>query len=282
MAALKVVEQYKIKKDYWMAAPILQGKFSLGKFSTSEDGDNIQVSLPADFCTLDKFAKLKESCTENKVTQTASTRLDNKALKDSINAMNDLMVNEDASLVASVSEDYVNKLLATAYDAGLLTQTLAEAGVALGPNKIFLRMDKKGATGTLIMDVIYKPTKVERVLIGSREVRFPLVLELALSIEKQDENPVIIVKSVDVDISDETIIQGRPQQNIQSTVKDIPRFQGKVAKAIREKIVVLRGKQLIELKYPELKGLSLDKVDFMSDGNGRMNAIIRIQDILED
>ena len=41
-------------------------------------------------------------------------------------------------------------------------------------------------------------------------------------------------------------------------------------------------KDLIELRYPELKGLGLDKVDFLSDGNGRMNAIMRLEDLLAE
>lgn len=281
LAALKVIEQYKIKKDYWLAAPVLHGKLSLGKFSTTGEGD-IQLSLPGDFCTVDKFSKFKENCVNSKVTQTSASRLDHRAVKESMNAMNEIMANEDASIVASVSEDYVNKLLATAYDAGLLKSSLDEAGVTLGPNKITMRMDKKGDTATLLMDVVYKPTKMERILTGSKEIRFPLVIDLSVTIEKQDENPVIFVKVVDIDTSDETIINGRPDQKILSTVKDIPRFQGKVAKSIRERISSLRHKVFVELAYPELKGMDLDKVDFLSDGNGRMNAIVRLDDILEE
>lgn len=281
-SALKVIEQYKIKKDYWLAAPVFQGKFSIGKFVTSEEGNNIQVNVPADFCTNDRYKQMKEGCVLSKITQTMPTRLNKNLHSDSIRTMKDLIYHDDANIVVSVSEDYLNKLLATAYDAGLLTQTLEEAGVALGPNKLMLRLDKKGESASLIMDVVYKPSKMEKLLTGSREIRFPLVMDLSLRIEKQDENPAIYVRLNSVDTSDETLIQGRPDLNIVSTVKDVPRFQSKVAKAIREKISVLHDKDIVELKYPELRGLGLDKVDFLSDGNGRMNAIMRMEDLLEN
>jgi hypothetical protein len=143
-----------------------------------------------------------------------------------------------------------------------------------------MRLDTRGDSGTLMMDVIYRPTTVERIMTGSREVRFPLVLSVALRIENHDDEPVVIIRLNGVDVSDKTLIYGRPEEKIISTVKDIPRFKKAVAKAIREKVMVLSGKDIIELRYPELKGLGLDKVDFLSDGLGRMNAIMRLEDLM--
>jgi hypothetical protein len=132
------------------------------------------------------------------------------------------------------------------------------------------------------MDVVYKPTKMEKFLTGSKVIRFPLVLDVSLRIEKNEDEPIVIIRLKDVDTSNETIINGKPDLNMISTVKDVPRFKGKVANAIREKVSVLRNKDIIELRYPEFKGLGLDKVDFLSDGLGRMNAIMRLEDLIEE
>ena len=280
-AAFKVLEQYKINKEYWLASSVLRSQIEIDKF-TSTGGENIEINLPGDFCTNEKFDQLKQRCVHSKTTQTSVTRLNNKHHRESVNVMKDLMNNGDANIVASISEDYVNKLLVTTYDAGLWKEALDEAGVTLGPNKVTMRMDKRGDSGTLLMDVLYSPSKMEKLLTGSAVIRFPLVLEVSLRIEKHDDEPVVIIRLNDVDTSDETLIYGRPDENIMSTVKDIPRFRNKVAKAIREKLSVLKSKDLIELRYPEFKGLGLDKVDFLSDGNGRMNAIMRLEDLLED
>lgn len=279
-SALKILEQYKVQKEFWLAASVLKSQIRLGSFSSRPEGENIQASLPGDFCTNQKFSQLKNECINSKDTKTASSRLTQQLHKKSLGVIRDLMTNKGAEVIASISEDYVNKLLVTTYDAGLWKNALEEAGVELGPNKVVMRMDKTGDSGTLIMDVIYVPGKFEKLLTGSQQIRFPLVLDVALRIEKHGEEPVVIVRLNDVDTSDETLTNGRPDQSIHSTIKDIPRFQGKVIKAIREKLSVLRNKDVVELRYPELKNLGLDKVDFLSDGMGRMNAILRLEDLL--
>lgn len=282
-AAFKIVEQYKLQKEWWFNSPTIKSQIQLQAIASSTE-DNIEINMPGDFCTNEKFDQLKSSCLHqnNKITQTANTRLNKSLHTESVNVMKDLMDHGDANIVASISEDYLNKLLVTTYDAGLWKQALDEAGVALGPNKVIMRLDKRGESGTLIMDVVYKPSKLEKLLTGSKEIRFPLVLDVSVRIEKHDEEPVVIIRMNDVDTSDETLINGRPEDNIVSTVKDVKRFKGKVAKAIRERVGVLRAKDVIELRYPEFRGLGLDKVDFLSDGSGRMNAIMRLEDLLED
>jgi hypothetical protein len=281
-AAFKVLEQYQLTKEYWIATSAIESQFRLENFGTSKEGDNIEVNMPGDFCTTEKFDLHKKDCISNKTTQIAATRINNLLHKNSVQEMKNLMADGDANIVASISEDYVNKLLVTTYDAGLWKDSLSQAGVELGPNKVVMRLDKKGDSGTLIMDVIYTPTKMERFLTGSRVIRFPLVLDVSLRIEKHQEEPIVIIRLKDVDTSDETIINGKPDVNMVSTVKDVPRFKGKVAKAIREKVSILRNKDIIELRYPEFKGLGLDKVEFLSDGLGRMNAIMRLEDLIED
>ncbi len=280
-AAFKVLEQYKLNKEYWLDSPSIKSQIMIGSFVSSNSGDNIGINMPGDFCTNQKFNQLQKQCTVNKVTQTAGTRLNNKLHKESVLVMKDLMDSGEANIVASISEDYLNKLLVTTYDAGLWKAALDEAGVALGPNKVIMRLNKRGDSGTLIMDVIYKPSKIEKLLTGSKEIRFPLVLEVAVRIEKHDNEPVVIIRLNDVDTTDQTLIHGRPEDGMVSTVRDA-RFKGKIAKAIRTKLSVLRGKDVLELRYPEFQGLGLDKVDFLSDGNGRMNAIMRLEDLIEE
>lgn len=273
-AAFKVLENYKIKKEFWLNTAVLNGQFKISDFSSYGPGDSLAVNMPGDFCTAQKFNQLNAECVRNKITQTAVSRLTSKLHSESISQMKEMMSRGEANLVVSISEDYLNKLLVTTYDAGLWKSALEEAGVELGPNKVILRMDKRGESGTLIMDVLYKPKKMEKVMTGSTQIRFPLVIDVAVRIENRDNVPTVLVRLNDVDTSDETLINGRPNDGIMSTVKDVPRFKTKVAAAIREKISALRNKDIIELGYPELKGLGLDKVDFLSDGNGRMNAIL--------
>lgn len=279
-AALKVLEQYKLNKEYWIATAALQTQFEIESFNSSPNGDNIQINMPGDFCTKEKFKQMKDRCIQSKITQTAPSRITKKFHTDSIKIMKTMMEEGNGNLVASISEDYLNKLLVTTYDAGYWKTALDEAGVDLGPNKVILRMDKRGDSGTLIMDVIYKPSNMERLMVGSRIIRIPLVLDVSVRIEKHDNDPVVIIRLNEVDTSYETLINGLPKDNIISTVKDVPRFKSKVASAISAKLSSLRNKDILELRFPEFKGLGLDKVEFISDGTGRMHAIMRLEDLV--
>lgn len=278
----KALEKLKINKEHWIKSDSIQGQIMIAKFTTAASGDNIEINLPGDFCTSQKFKLLQKDCVFNKVTKTSETRITRKIHEESVGVMKDLMTAGDANIVASISEDYLNKLLVTTYDAGFFDEALKKANVELGPNKVIMRMDKRGDSGTLLLDVIYKPSKLEKLITGSQQIRFPLVLDISVRVENQGETPAVIVRLNDVDVSDETLIYGRPDENLISTVQEIPRFQGKVASIIREKLISLSKKDLITLNIPELRGLGLHNVDFLSDGNGRMNAIMRLEDLLAD
>ena len=281
-AAFKVLEQFKVNKEFWMNTSIIDSQFKISQFSSTLSGDNLQIDMPGDFCTSQKFKLFKKDCVNNKSTKTSLSRITPKLHKDSVQNMKDLMDRGEANIVASISEDYLNKLIVATYDAGLWKSTLDENGITLGDNKMTLQLGKRGDSGTLIMDVVYTPSKMERLFTGSKQIRFPLIMDVAIRIEKHDGEPVVIIRLNGLDTTDETLINGNPKANIISTVKDIPRFKNKVAATIREKLAGLNNKDIIELRYPEFKGLGLEKVDFLSDGNGRMNAIMSLEDLLQE
>ena len=45
---------------------------------------------------------------------------------------------------------------------------------------------------------------------------------------------------------------------------------------------MLNNRDIIELRYQELNGLGLEKLNFQSDGFGRMNVTMRLEDLLEE
>lgn len=280
-AALKVIERYKLNKEFWLASSVLQSQFKLGSFDTNRSGHNLQINLPGDFCTNQKYDQLKKNCTNSKDTKTHPTRLNSTLHSNSLGVMKSYMDAGEANIVASVSEDYVNKLLVTTYDAGLWKDTLDEAGVELGPGKVVMRLDKRGDSGTLVMDVEYKPSTLERIFMGTELVRFPLVLDVSLRIEKHQEEPVVIIRLNGVDTSDETLMKGRVDLGMLSNIGDIPRFKGKILKTIRKKLAGVQNKDVIELRYPEFQGLGLEKVEFLSDGQGRMNALMKLEEVIQ-
>ncbi len=280
-SAFRVLEQYKLSKEYWVSSSAIQSQFLIHNFRSTNGKNNIEIDMPGDFCTNEKFMQLKSLCLKDKKTKTSLSRLKIHHYMKSLNEINEVFESGEANIVVSVSENYVNKLLVTTYDAGLWKESLDEAGVELGPNKVIMRLDKKGQSGTLALDVVYKPTKMEKLLTGTQIIRFPLILDVSLRIEKIDEESVVIIRLNDVDSTDATLIYGREDLKMYSTLKTIPRFKTKVASTIRERLSVLKDKDIIELRYPELNGLGLEKVHFLSDGSGRMNATMRLEDLLE-
>jgi hypothetical protein len=140
----------------------------------------------------------------------------------------------------------------------------------------------KRDTGTLYMDVKYKFSKFQGFVLGQKGIRFPLVMKVAIRFEKHDGVPVMIIKLKEVDVSDDTLLKGFPDLKLVSTIQDIPRLKKKVVKEIRNKMIPMTGKDVIDLRYPELKGLGLETVHFLSDGNGRMNAVMKLNDLVKD
>ncbi len=279
---LKAIEKYEFNREYWLDSNIIKSQIKISEFASNLNRNNLEVNLPGDFCTKAKFTQLKKDCVNSKTTEVSKSRLDQVLHDESMMNMKSLIDNGEANIVASISEDYVNKLLVTTYDAGLWKTMLDEAGVDLGDEKVFIRLDDKGDTGTLYMDVRYKFSKFQGFVLGQKGIRFPLVLKVAIRFEKHDNLPVMIIKLKEADVSDETLSKGFPEMNLRSTIQDVPRLKKKVVKEIREKILPLMGKDVIDLRYPELKGLGLENVQFLSDGNGRMNAVMKLEDLVKD
>lgn len=279
---MKLLNNVSFKKEHWIDSTTLQSMIRMASFQGNTHGKSLQVTLDGDFCSLSNYTSQNTNCPKTRATQPAKTRLTQDSHDDSMNEVNSLFDQGDANIVVSISEDYVNKALAAAYDAGLLNSKLEKAGVMLGPNKLFIRMDKKGSnTGTLYMDVLYTPKKLERMAIGSKEVRFPLAIQVGLKIKTSPKGiPTFILHMSSLDTSDEMLLKGKPEFGVVSNINKL-RFKKKVLDSIRMETVGIENQDIFALEYPKLRGLGLDKIDFVSDGNGRMNALILLRNTLE-
>ena len=274
---LKAINKVSFAKEYWIDSTAIQSGIRLDSFNGDVHGNDLTVNLSGDFCTNESFQKFNNLCTKNKISQIPVSRITNKDHKDSLNEIKMIVDNGAANIVASISEDYVNKLLLSTYDAGLWKDMLANAGAKMGPNKVFFRLDEKGSDkGTLYLDLLYTPKKIERLAIGAKEVRFPLVLKAGLKIKHEDNVPIFVVHIAEIDTSDDMLLHGRPELGVVSNVNEL-RFKKKVLQAIRSETASLAHHDVLELKYAELKNLGLDTVDFVSDGNGRMNAMMSLR-----
>ena len=274
---LKALNKVSFAKEYWVDSSVIQSGIRLEAFSGDVNGNDLTVNLSGDFCTNEKFHTYSRNCTKNKISQAPASRMTKDDHLRSLENMKMVVDSGEANIVASISEDYVNKLLLSTYDAGLWKEMLDKAGAKMGPNKVFFRLDDKGSDkGTLYLDLLYTPKKIERLAIGAKEVRFPLVLKAGLKIRHEDNMPVFVVHIAEIDTSDEMLLKGRPEIGVVSNVNQL-RFKKKVLKTIRAETASLANQDVLELKYNELKNLGLETVDFVSDGNGRMNAMMSLK-----
>jgi len=180
---LKVVEKYSIDKEHWFHSSLLTSYFKVESFNSDLERNNLEIRMPADFCSPVGFKEKNKSCLTNKMVTPKPSRLTptiHQRSKDEIKSMID---SGDVNLVASISEDYVNKIIAAAHESGMMDEQLKKAGVKIGPNGVSVRLDNRGDYGTLYMDVLYAPKKIERLAIGAKEVRFPVIIKVFVRIQ---------------------------------------------------------------------------------------------------
>jgi hypothetical protein len=275
---LKSLDKVVIPKNHWIDSDSIFSQLKIDSFENEENGHIVEVKMSGDFCPHDLYLAQGERCLDNKITRPIKSRITQENHKDSLDTMRNAIHDGEANIIVSISEDYVNKALIATYDAGLWNSLLKDAGLMMGPNKVFIRMDERDSnTGTLYMDMLYTPKKIERMAIGAKQVRFPLVIKVGLKIRQENKVPIFVINMAGVDTSDETLLNGKPEIGVVSNIHML-RMKKKILAALRKETESLANKDILELRYPELRGLDLDKVDFVSDGTGRMNALILLKD----
>jgi len=278
---LKSINSVSFAKRIWIDSSSIQSMLNIDSFSNEPFGNIVEAKLSGDFCPHELYKIKGQACISDKVTKPVTSRITENHHLISVGATKFLIDQGNANIVVSISEDYVNKVLVSTYDAGLWDAMLTKAGVKMGPNKVFLRMDEKGSnTGTLYMDLLYGVKKIERMAIGAKEVRFPLVIKVGLKIKEDKHIPTFVIHIAGIDISDATLLNGIPELGVVSNIHTL-RMKKKILASLREETAGLNNQNVLELLYPELRGLGLDKIDFVSDGNGRMNALILLQESQE-
>lgn len=279
--ALKAMNDVGFDKQHWLNSSALESMLKIKSFKSFANGEHVLAQLDGDFCTKESYTTQKDECLNTRKTHAPKSRLTEKDHEASLDVMHDLVEEGDANIVVSVSEDYINRILATTLDAGLWNKMLEKAGVMLGENKPYIRLDEKNSkTGTLYMDMVYTTKKMERMALGTKQVRFPLVMQVGLEILQDKRVPIFKLYIKSVDLSDEMLLKGRPELGVISNIGKL-RFKKKVLEALRTETAGLPNTEIVRLVYSPLRGLDLEKVDFLSDGLGRMNALLLLKGSVE-
>jgi len=276
------INNVSFSQEHWIETTDLQTQLKIESFEGTTHGKALRANMTGDFCTTGKYVDFGKNCTTHKTEKIKPSRINEKMHNASLDEMATAFDVGDANIIASISEDFINKAISTTIEAGMWDEMLRQSGAALGPNKIFVRLDEKNSsTATAYVDIVYKPKKVEAAVIGEKEVRFPLVLKVGLRIVSERRIPRFVIYMKGIDISDETLLKGKPEYGVVSNLSQV-RLKKKVLSIIKEKLAPFQTMdEMVSLAYDKLRGLGLEKVDFKSDGFGRMNALLKLKDTSE-
>ncbi len=272
--------------------------------------DIVRVELEGDFCTTSNFLDNNENCIHNKITSSAKSMVTTADISYSLKHIENIFEeSEDVSLLASISEDYINKAISTTVDFGLWDEMLQDVGLELGDQNVQVRFNKESQTATLFLDVIYKVDGVKGFITKEKNIRFPLVLDVKIRIEKEEkirfdsisqslkmtEVPFVVFNIFDVDLDDNYFNYGISEYDLPSTIGNVRKIvRKKVIKTVKDELLDFdapqdkmtllkwKGTDVPPIELPEINGMSLDKVETYSDGHGRLNLVMKSSKVISN
>jgi hypothetical protein len=214
-------------------------------------------------------------CLGNRVTAKERRQIEIGTFSESMREIDLLFNQKRANVAVSISEHYINQLVTAAVQTGLLE--LGSKDFSLGSEKAFILAEVKGEGFNLYLDIIYKLSGRQRVLVGRSELHFPVRLSIGLKIISQDGFPHLQIKILGVKTDRELLLKGLPQYGLKTNVNTV-RFQNKVIEGIMVDVALFDQKVFLDLELKEFKDTYLEELDFFSDGLGRANAVLFIND----
>ncbi len=277
-AFLNLILQTPVRNDLWISSSIYSG-YQVKRVE-AVDGAQTAMHISGDFCSPQEFATEGTACADHQLEPGQVRRISERDYSESRRIVDAELLNGDFNLIASVSEHYLNRLLAKTVELKFWDKSLAAAGLKLGPMKTFLTLDRYGTEGTLYIDAIYRLPRYLRPLVGLKEIRFPLVFRVSIYIVNENvkgqDIPVFVVRVNGAETSRATLEKGIPEFDYKSRL-GTSLFKKRIVKLIQHDADKLIGQEVLRITMPELRGLGLNKAVFYSDGHGRALGKLKVQ-----
>ncbi|WP_408098840.1 hypothetical protein ACJVC5_07960 [Peredibacter sp. HCB2-198] len=267
-------QQLLLPKTFGIKSEI-NGVFDLQKMSANQTGI-IQVEVDGHFCSR-QVSGTKDICANERIGTKLRRKIELADYQKSIREINRSLIEKKTNIAVSVSEDYLNQLVAATVNSGLWEEKLKGRKFKLGPEHAFVLAEEKGETFSLYLDIIYQLSGAQRILVGRSELRFPVRFKIALSFEEIQGVPHFLIQVKEVATDDKLLINGAPEFGLPTTVNSV-RFQNKVLAAIHEEVDDFAGEILVDLEMKELEGTTFTNLEFFSDGLGRGTATLGFGD----
>lgn len=264
-------KKLQLPRTYGLQSEI-NGVFDVQTMDVNRTGI-VHFDIDGHFCDIAPMLE-NDFCQGSKIPARVRRNLPDLNYGRSLRELNRTLIEKKTNIAVSVSENYLNQLVEATIRAGLWEASFQDKPFKLGPEKSFLLADEKGETLSLYMDIIYKLSKTERILVGRSELRFPIKFKIAVKIEEIDRMPHLTIKVKEIGTDEKLLLEGAPELGLPTNVNNVPRFRKKVLKAIMEDVSSFDKQILIDVVMKELEGTYLDQLEFVSDGLGRANALI--------
>ena len=272
---LKLIFDQPYATDVWLPSEV----YSKIKVNSIRDAnvDEMAVDLSGSFCGAADFKKYGDGCEqfEKFWPDVRSTSADQLAVSKA--AMTDVLSKKSANLVASVSEQYVNRLVRKTIEMGLWKDVLPK-GADIGPLGGFLILDEAGDSFHFYLDLLYTGSHFDKAAIGKKTLRIPVSMKVSMKIVNHVVNgkdvPAISFIVHSADTSMDFLMKGLPEYGL---ISDMPhlRFKKKIAAAMTKELSPYYEKEILKIDFPVITGLGLEQAVFRSDGQGR--ALIQLQ-----
>ncbi len=245
--------------------------FDLRNFNAEASTNVIDAKIDGFFCATRKDIN---ACQSEQDPTKMRRIISSQTYEQSMHEIDLLFMEKRANVAISISEDYINQLITSVAQAGMID--LAGESFTLGPEKAFVLAEEKGEGFSLYLDIIHKLRGAQRVLVGRSELRFPIRLSIGLKVNLIQGIPHLQIKVLEVKTDEKLLIEGLPEYELVTNVDSV-RFRKKVINNILEDISPFNQKILVDLELKEFKDTYLEQLSFLSDGKGRANAVLSMK-----
>lgn len=273
---LTQVFSHQTRGDLALTGVNIYSNFTAEQFSQTAP-DQLAIDVAGDLCTRELFNEFKAACIEHvtpyvPVRQVPTTDLANA--RDEITAK---LKDQNIDLTASISEEYINRVLQTTMDAKLWDDMLVTEHLKLGPKGAFMVFNETTSTPQLYLDLLYSGSGrgIESLVINERHpIRFPLRISTSVHFEAREASAVLVIKTEKLMSTADEIINGLPEYGLDSNL--IRGLRRKIASSILKMTPKLENRTAVEIDLPLFRNVGLEKTWVEASAFGRINLYFKI------
>ncbi len=266
--------EFNFPKSYFEETEMLAGAMSVDGLIATQN--HARARLKGVLCLPGEATDVK-SCLETAPVNPRADR-SNRDYSSSMTNIFRILEDNQANIVVSIGEPFINQALTAAVKAGLLAQAFSDGEISLAEGGVLMTIDKEGDVFHGYIHLTNKITGVRRTMTGRSSITFPVHLGLRLKLEQKNDIPHLAIEVVEASAPTALLLKGAPEVGMASNIATVPRFRSKVIQEVQESVKKFTGTTLIELPMPFLKSTFFEKTKFKSDGLGRANALFKVEE----